>query len=352
MTTSATTSDENLRHGWRKALSNEEVHSLLAMRDARSWFTLAFNWGLVAASFAMVAAWPNPLTVILAIFLLGGRMLGFAVLMHDASHRALFRNRKVNDWVGNWLCAYPIWSDLKPYRPYHLQHHGKTGTPEDPDIGLVAPFPITKRSLRRKMWRDLSGQTGRKFAKAAFRRTFGRFNEDEDARWAAIGVTVTNLALFALLAVLGHPALYLLWAIAWLTTYTWVTRIRAIAEHALTPDQTDPLRNTRTTIASPLERLFIAPNRVNYHLEHHLLMTVPHYNLPRMHEMLRDRGAYDDACIDRGYAVVLRRAASKNAAGGPTGDTDEDDRNDLDPSRLNGLIAPPDAPSGPPSHAS
>lgn len=315
MTASATTPEEASPHSWRKGLTNEEVHSLLEMHDVRSWFTVVLNWGIIFASFAMVGLWPNPFTVVLALFLIGGRMLGMAVLMHDASHRALFKNRKLNDFVGNWLGAYPVWSDLKPYRPYHLQHHGKTGTEEDPDIGLVKPFPITKKSLRRKMWRDLSGQTGLKFAKAAFRRTFGRFNQDEDARRAAIGVTVTNLVLFGILAAFGHPALYLLWVAAWLTTNTWVTRIRAIAEHALTPDATDPLGNTRTTIASPLERLFLAPNRVNYHLEHHLLMTVPHYNLPRMHRLLKERGMLDDACIDYGYLAVLRRAASLGADG-------------------------------------
>ncbi len=338
MTTSATTPEEALRHNWRKALSNDEVHSLLAMRDARSWFTLAVNWGIIAAAFAMVAVWPGVFTCLLAIFLLGSRMLGFAVLMHDASHRSLFKNRNVNDWVGNWLCAYPVWSDLKPYRPYHLQHHGKTGTEEDPDIGLVKPFPITRKSLARKMWRDLSGQTGRKFAKAAFKRTFARFNQDPDARRAATGVTVTNLILFGILTAAGHPALYLLWVVAWMTTYTWVTRIRAIAEHALTPDRTDPLRNTRTTIASPLARLFIAPNRVNYHLEHHLLMTVPHYNLPRMHQLLKERGILDHACIDYGYKVVLERAAAKQRDGA---EVDEDEP-EYDPSRLNGLISPPD----------
>ncbi len=343
MTKSATTPEEAMRHSWRQALSNDEVHTLLAMRDVRSWFTLALNWGIIAASFAMVAVWPNVFSVILALFLIGGRMLGFAVLMHDASHRALFKNRKMNDWAGNWLAAYPIWSDWQPYRPYHLQHHGKTGTADDPDIGLVKPFPITRKSLARKMWRDLSGQTGRKFAKGAFKRTFSRAGEDEDARRGAIGVTVTNVVLLGILTVAGHPALYLLWVVAWLTTYTWVTRIRAIAEHALTPDQNEPLRNTRTTLASPLERLFIAPNRVNYHLEHHLLMTVPHYNLPRMHELLKERGILDDACIEYGYKTVLERAASKRLDANPGAD----DPADYDPSRLNGLISPPDGADSP-----
>jgi fatty acid desaturase len=282
------------------------------MNDWRSWASVAINWVLVLASFALVAAWPNPLTVILALFVIGARQLGFAVMMHEAAHRSLFQNRKVNDFVGNWLCAYPIWSDTHPYRPYHLQHHARTGSPEDPDIGLVKPFPITRASLGRKIWRDLSGQTGRKFARGAWNRSFARW-DDPTSRRAAIGVAVTNLVLLALLTAVGHPWLYLLWAGAWLTTNTLVTRIRAIAEHALTPDANDPLGNTRTTRASVWERLFIAPNRVNYHLEHHLLMTVPHYNLPRMHALLGERGILERACVADGYLDVLRNAASRPA---------------------------------------
>jgi fatty acid desaturase len=127
--------------------------------------------------------------------------------------------------------------------------------------------------------------------------------------------------LLALLTLLASPWLYLLWLAAWLTTYTWVTRIRAIAEHAMVPDPSDPLRNTRTTFVSPFERLLLAPNRVNYHLEHHLLMTVPLYHLPRMHRMLSDRGLLDDALVTRGYRAVLRRAASR--AEGPGAESSE-----------------------------
>jgi len=298
---------------WRTALSREEIRELLQHRDLRSWVSLGVNWGLVFASFAAVAAWPNPIVIIAALVVIGARQLSCAGMMHEASHRALFRNRKLNDWVGNWLAAYPVWSDLDRYRPYHLQHHAKTGSAEDPDLGLILPFPITPASFRRKTWRDLSGQTGRKFAKAAWKRTFGRYREDALARRAARGVLVTNLVLLGALTAFGHPALYLLWVVAWYTTYTFVTRVRSIAEHALTPDQNDPMRNTRTVLARWWERLLIAPNRLNFHLEHHLLMTVPHYNLPRMHRLLRQRGALDGAPIDAGYIGVLRRAASKLA---------------------------------------
>ena len=137
--------------------------------------------------------------------------------------------------------------------------------------------------------------------------------------WKAIACVVALFVIgarqlgFAILALAGHPWLYLLWVAAWLTTNRLVTRIRSIAEHALTPNANDALNNTRTTVARWWERLLIAPNRVNYHLEHHLIMTVPHYKLPRFHRMLRERGVLDGACVETGYFSVLRNSASKPA---------------------------------------
>ena len=125
------------------------------------------------------------------------------------------------------------------------------------------------------------------------------------------GVVITNALLLGLLAGVGQPALYLLWIGAWMTSYSLVTRIRSIAEHSMVPDPTDELQNTRTTLARWWERLLLAPNRVNYHLEHHLVMTVPHYKLPRMHRLLRERGVLDHALVVQGYAAILRQAASK-----------------------------------------
>jgi len=304
--------DARTNEAWHQRFSREEMAGLLAVSDLRGALSIAVNWGTVALVMALVWFWPNSISVIGALLVIGGRQLGCAVLMHEASHRTLFRSKRLNDWAGNWLCAYPVWSELETYRPYHLQHHAKNWTDADPDIGLVSPFPVTRASLRRKLWRDLSGQTGRKFAVGAWQRSFQRWRAGDAAgRRAFMGFAITNGILFALLTAFGSGWLYLLWAVAWLTTYPLVTRIRSIAEHAMVPDPGDPLRNTRTTLAHLWERLLLAPNRVNLHLEHHLLMTVPHYRLPRMHELLCDRGLLDDALVTRGYRTVLERASSR-----------------------------------------
>ncbi len=55
-----------------------------------------------------------------------------------------------------------------------------------------------------------------------------------------------------------------------------------------------------------LERLFIAPYYVNYHLEHHLLFYVPCYNLPRVHRIL----SASRHAEPHGSAAELRRGAA------------------------------------------
>ena len=63
-------------------------------------------------------------------------------------------------------------------------------------------------------------------------------------------VAITNGVILAILALCGAPELYLLWVVAWFTSYRLVTRLRSIAEHAMSEDMSDPLRNTRTKLQS------------------------------------------------------------------------------------------------------
>jgi fatty acid desaturase len=311
------------KKAWLERFTADEIRELRIIEDWRAWLTLLVDYGLIAGAMTLVALLPNALSVLLALLIIGTRQLGLAVVMHESAHHTLFRNRRLNDFAGNWLAGYPIYLSADMYRAHHLEHHAKTWTEGDPDLALATPFPVNKASMARKVARDLFGITG---LKQLIGTTFLVFKvcrgEEVDAgtlplrleRGPAIrmvvGTVVTNAVLFAFLWLLGHPMLYLLWFGAWMTTNKLAARIRSIAEHAVVPDPTDPIGQTRTVRAGWLERLFIAPNGVQYHLEHHLLMTVPHYNLPRFHEMLRDRGLLEDACIADSYAQVLRQVVA------------------------------------------
>jgi fatty acid desaturase len=109
-----------------------------------------------------------------------------------------------------------------------------------------------------------------------------------------------------------------MWLLPLATWYQLVSRIRNIAEHAVVPDNDDPLRNTRTTLANPIERLFIAPYGVNYHLEHHLFMFLPCWRLPQAHRALIRAGWRDRMELQSGYRAVLRAATTPQR-----GNTDE-----------------------------
>src|SRR5207244_6391810 len=121
-----------------------------------------------------------------------------------------------------------------------------------------------------------------------------------------------NAVLLAWLSLAGVWWAYpLLWLGPLLTWMMVITRIRNIAEHAVVPDPDDPLRNTRTTEVTLVERIFIAPYFVNYHLEHHLLFYVPCYNLPKLHAIPTSGPHAARLEVPQGYLKVLRLATRR-----------------------------------------
>ncbi len=306
-------------------LTPEEIRPLAARSDLWGWLLLAHCWGVIAAALALFALWPNPLTFLLAVMLIGSRQLGLAILMHDAAHSALFRSRRLNEWCGEWLCGRPILADMVEYRSYHLRHHRFTQTAADPDLKLSKPFPTTRSSLLRKLWRDLSGQTGLRqraqqvmFALKLAGETEGVSSLDlaQSFSGPVLGrALIANAVLFAALWAAG--AWWWWWFAFWLlpllTWFQLVLRIRNIAEHGAVAFSDDPLRNVRTTRAGPLARLILAPYWVNYHLEHHLVMHVPCRSLPKLHRMMLAKGHGPEMEIGRNYWDVLRIAASRPA---------------------------------------
>jgi fatty acid desaturase len=282
---------------------------------AHCWAVIGLCWaGVIAAEHYLPWLWP--LTLIVAVPIIGGRQLGLGILQHDAAHGALHPNPKVGDFVSDVFCL----SGVERYRKYHLQHHKFAQQAEDPDLGLSAPFPITPVSLRRKIVRDLTGQTW-------FKQRFGDFIARLKARKAGEPVLpiigreivkqrrwlLVNGAVIAVTSLAGYWwAWFLLWLLPRATWQMMITRFRNIAEHALVAkDEPDPLRHARTTHANWFERIIIAPYWVNYHCEHHMFMHVPCWRLPRVQRLLREKGVYEHMRTAPGYWSVLKAASGK-----------------------------------------
>ena len=294
-------------------LTRDEVAQFTAKSDLHAWRLVVGNWLAIAVIFAIVATYTNPVTIVLAVILLGGRQLGLSVLMHECGHRTLFRTAKLNDVIGQWLCALPVMNDQPSYARGHLEHHRKAGTVDDPDLPNYQAYPVSRDSFRRKMMRDLTGQTGFKLMGYIFRGASGAISrEKRDSALPFLQQLGVQLALFMVLNACGIGWTYLLWAVAYLSVFMFIIRVRQVAEHAAVPDlfDPDPRMNTRTVDAPWWQRLVFAPNGVNYHMEHHFMASVPCYRLRALREHLRNRQALDDVPVFRGYAQVLRHAVA------------------------------------------
>ena len=299
----------------KEVFTAEEWATLAEHSSWKGLALVAHCWAVIGLATLMGLIWP--VTIPLAVMIIGARQLGLGILQHDAAHGALHREPGVNEWVAEWLCS----GGIARYRKYHLQHHKFAQQTEDPDLVLSAPFPITRQSFRRKIVRDLTGQTW-------FKQRFGRLVSRLKARGRGepllpiLGEEVHRQRRWLIfnglaLAAFSLAGYWWVWFALWLlpraTWFQLVTRLRNIAEHALVAkDEPDPLRHARTTHANVFERAFIAPYFVNYHCEHHMFMHVPCWNLPRLRRLLARQGAVPRMEGARGYLSVLK--AASNAA--------------------------------------
>ena len=302
-------------------LSSEEIRPLAQRSDTMGLWLVVHCWLVIGFAIALFAIWPNPLTFVLAVILIGSRQLGLAILMHEAAHVALFKTRAINEFAGEWLCGRPIMAELLAYRHYHLTHHRFTQTDKDPDLALSAKFPTSHASLHRKFVRDLTGQTGVKLLVAQVMTAIRLAGDDDaiDAAKADAAQAFKSTDLFKSLAVFGAIGLAIsligdwwwglaFWVLPYLTWFQFVLRVRNIAEHDATEESENPLRNVRTTQANWIARTLVAPYWVNYHLEHHMVMHVPCWKLPAMHKVLLTKGLGPQMRIAKGYLPAMAEA--------------------------------------------
>jgi fatty acid desaturase len=307
-------------------LTSDEIRPLARRSNLMGAWLVAHCWGTIVLAIGLFALWPNPVTFLLAVILIGSRQLGLAILMHEAAHSALFKSRWLNDRVGEWLCGWPIMADLHAYRHYHLTHHRFTQTDKDPDLVLSEKFPTSHASMRRKFLRDLTGQTGIRQLLGQIT-MFIRLAGDDDAIDAAKSQSAqafkSNMLGRAFPVFIGIAvAIGLIgdwwwglafWLLPYLTWFQFVLRVRNIAEHGAVERSDNPLQNVRTTHAGPVARALVAPYYVNYHLEHHMVMHVPCWQLPKMHALLMDKGLGDSMRTAPSYRAAMMEAGWRSS---------------------------------------
>jgi fatty acid desaturase len=297
------TADGRPAPAWR-----EELRRIPHLRNA---LAVAAFYGQTVGIIWLAVRLDHPLAWIAAFVLMGRAFAQVSALMHEAAHRLLFRNRTLNDWVGRYLLGFPSFTPTDLYRRGHMAHHREEFGPNEPDIPLYRGYPISRASLRRKLVRDATGQTGWKLFKSMLR---GTASDNEAVRSQARGIVVTQLVLIAIFFAVGHPWLYLfLWLAPYLTVWRVINRLRAIAEHGGMQASKDRRLTTHTVRQHPVARFMLVPHHIGWHLAHHVDAGVPMSRLPRLHRELVRAGYVNDGIEYRSYPALWKKLASAPA---------------------------------------
>jgi fatty acid desaturase len=265
---------------------NARAMAMRPLRDELRRIPTARNVGTVTMALVqtigvvIAAAYVNTWWAYLLAFVLMGRghcLLN--ILGHEAAHRLLFPNRRVNDAVGRWVLAYPTFLAFNAYRRVHFAHHRDELGPEEPDLALYSGYPIPADSWHRKLRRDLLGVSAYKNFKALGHNLRSRRVE----AWEIVGV---QAVLLGAAIAFGRPLAYVVWIVSWSTLWKLSNRLRAIAEHGGMERSADRRRTTHVVRQTSLARYCMVPYNTGWHLAHHVDMGVPWRNLPRLHAEL------------------------------------------------------------------
>ncbi len=224
------------------------------------------------------------------LFLAGQGMQILGLVGHEGFHLSLHKNKYVSAVLGLFSASVIVGFSVTGFAASHWNHHRYTNQAADPDAKVFAKY---KTFLSRLLLARL----------------------DADGKYALYGARLAlglDLPLkvklpFSRRATTVLAALNQLITGMYLSLYVWITMkdlatgiicvviphlvvimysgLRPYAEHAGTSEGI--LRDTRSRVHPWFTFLY---HNVNYHLEHHMYPSVPFFNLPKVHEFLRERG--------------------------------------------------------------
>jgi fatty acid desaturase len=271
------------------------VRELSRIEPHRALFAVASEWLGIVAAIALYMWRPGPLTLLAAVIWIGARQHALTVIAHDASHHRFLRRRWANDLLGNLLLAWPVFISVAGFRKFHGEHHRWFNEPGDgnrvlwrthTDDGRLRPewvYPKRRLGLALLLLRHMLLASGVRW----ILRGLLSVVYIEEPSWARVGRVAFYVVVALLLTATGlWYEFVLLWLLPLCTWHIVIQYVRLIAEHSAVHSDDPEFGGTRTTLATPLERLLILPRNIGYHIEHHWYPSVPFYRLPELHDAL------------------------------------------------------------------
>ena len=275
------------------AIDPERLRRLQTRSNLRAAIDTVLWLGLLVASgvwaYSTIWSWWS-----IPAFLVYGALYGGAAdaRWHECGHGTAFRSALANDVVYH-LASFLLWRGPTVWRWSHYRHHTDTIiVGRDAEIVFQRP-----PSVPRAVFAFTHLQGGPQMFARLVRHAAGRLDDDakdfvpvtEHRRvvWESriMVAVVAAVAAWSLvtwsivpLMFVGLPTIYG----GWLVVFFGITQHAGMRENVL-----DHRFSTRSVMMNPVFR-FLYLN-MNYHVEHHLLPSVPYRALPDLHDEIRDQ---------------------------------------------------------------
>ncbi len=292
----------------------------LSLRSLFPWLSDALlDWAVIAVALGVIQLWPNLLTVIGGLLIVGNRQHALAILGHDGTHYTLSANPRANDFLTNLLCFWPLGLTVSGYRTLHYAHHKHTGTLDDPELGhkrMRAPqwdLPAGPQTVLRYALMDLIGYSIADYI------IIVRFSKPHSRREYA-PLVLFHVVTAGGLAAIGGWLAAAVWYAALVTSFMMFFRLRLWLEHQGTGD------TQRITLTWWQEAL-LAPHKAWHHWEHHKYPTIPYHRLPQARRLISG-----PAVLTLG-GLVRSLQNARPTASGTAMNTRKEVANDLSPAK-------------------
>jgi fatty acid desaturase len=274
----------------RNAVPKEAIGRLASPSPSRAALAigsvLAVIAGLIAGALWLQTWWATAI----AVLFIAGRQHAMLVLMHEAAHRLLHPNARVNNLVSNVLLSFPLFISTELYRQHHLRHHRHVNTRSDPDL-KDTEIPPNGMLFLIELIGDLLGlRSLRLMASVNEFGVIGLFRAENGAtrdlvfnRFLFLGFAAVVVSVLTLTE--SWPAFFLYWIVPMWFVLPPILHMRAVAEHAGRTDAGYEA-HARTVTPMPMERALFCPMNINLHLEHHIFPDVPCHRLPEVLQIL------------------------------------------------------------------
>lgn len=287
---------------------------------------------------------PHPLLYILAVMFIGARQHALLILLHDGAHHRLAKNTLLNDIIAELFLAWPfVIVHMRNYRATHFQHHRFLNSDKDPDWiwkqkakwprvkWLTKPrepsihnpesqpdslwhFPVSAKKLSYILVSNLLFYG---FWTALLRNSnSAKRQKSHKDKIFQLAWMAYQICIFSLLYMKGWLGYYLLfWIIPMVTWLQLCMLIRNIAEHFAIKPERILYGETRTTVPNWLDKTFLVPRNIGFHIEHHLHPSIPYYHLPKCHvDYMKLPRFRQTAHITKGYWQTLKECVTTRTA--------------------------------------